>query len=72
MLFRSNLVFITPKPNKTTLKILMYISTLFAFKNASRIVDDKQKLQERLRHVPSIIVDGLLSRFTQTSKDKNE
>ena len=67
-----NLVFSTPKPNKTTLKILMYISTLFAFKNASRIVDDRQKLQERLRHVPSIVVDGLLSRFTQTSKDKNE
>lgn len=67
-----SLVYSTPKPNKTTIKILVYISTLFAFKNASRIIDDKQKLQERLKHVPSIVIDGLLSRFTQTSKDKNE
>ncbi|KAI0092308.1 RNA polymerase I associated factor, A49-like protein [Irpex rosettiformis] len=67
-----NLVYSTPRVNKNTVKTLMYISTLFAFKNASRIIDDKQKLQERLKHVPSIIIDGLLSRFTQTSKDKNE
>ena len=41
-------------------------------KSLQKVVDDKQKLQERLRHVPGIVVDGLLSRFTQTSKDKNE
>jgi DNA-directed RNA polymerase I subunit RPA49 len=86
-----NLLYSTPKPNKTTVyaydllnllhaglihfiysKILIYISTLFAFKNAARIVNDKQALQGRLKHVPTIVIDGLFSRFTETSKDKNE
>ncbi|KAI0339086.1 RNA polymerase I associated factor, A49-like protein [Trametopsis cervina] len=67
-----NLLYNTPKPNNRTLKILLYISSLFAFRSASRIVNDKQALQDRLKHVPNIVVDGLLSRFTETSKDKNE
>ncbi|KAI0688017.1 RNA polymerase I associated factor, A49-like protein [Cytidiella melzeri] len=67
-----NLLYSTPKPNKTTVKILIYISALFAFKNAARIVNDKQALQDRLKNVPSLVLDGLLSRFTETSKDKNE
>lgn len=50
----------------------MYISAMLAFKNAARLVHDKQVLQERMKHTPSIILDGLLSRFTETSKDKNE
>ncbi|KAJ3528889.1 hypothetical protein NM688_g7932 [Phlebia brevispora] len=64
-----NLLFSAPKPNKTLLKMLLYISAMFAFKNASRLVNDKPALQERLKDVPSIVVDGLLSRFTETSRD---
>ena len=52
--------------------MLLYISSMFAFKFAARIVNDKTALQARLQDVPSIVVDGLLSRFTETSRDKNE
>ena len=45
---------------------------MFAFKNASRVVNDKAALQERLKDVPSLVVDGLLSRFTETSRDNNQ
>lgn len=45
---------------------------MFAFRASSRLVNDKQALQERLKDVPTIVVDGLLSRFTETSRDKNE
>ena len=45
---------------------------MFAFKNASRLVNDKTALQERLKDVPSLVVDGLLSRFTETSRDNNQ
>ncbi|THG94133.1 hypothetical protein EW026_g7279 [Hermanssonia centrifuga] len=67
-----SLIFSAPKPNKTHLKLLLYISAMFAFKNASKLVNDKQALQERLKGVPSVVVDGLLSRFTETSRDKNQ
>ena len=53
-------------------KILMYISAMFAFKTAGRVLNDRTALQDRLKDVPSIVVDGLLSRFTETSRDKNE
>lgn len=45
---------------------------MLAFRAASRVVSDKQVLQERLKAVPSIVLDGLLSRFTESSRDKNE
>ncbi len=58
--------------NEHLRKLLLYISAMFAFKNASKLVNDKQALQERLKGVPSVVVDGLLSRFTETSRDKNQ
>lgn len=45
---------------------------MLAFRAASRVVSDKQVLQERLKSVPSIVVDGLLSRFTEASRDTNQ
>ncbi|EKM52686.1 uncharacterized protein PHACADRAFT_261280 [Phanerochaete carnosa HHB-10118-sp] len=67
-----SLLFSTPKPNKIELKILFYISIMLAFRAASRVVSDKQVLQERLKVVPSIVLDGLLSRFTESSRDTNQ
>ncbi|GJE92909.1 RNA polymerase I associated factor, A49-like protein [Phanerochaete sordida] len=67
-----SLLFSAPKPNKIELKILVYISAMLAFRAASRVVSDKQVLQERLKSVPSIVVDGLLSRFTEASRDTNQ
>ncbi|KAI0920527.1 hypothetical protein AcV5_010239 [Taiwanofungus camphoratus] len=62
------LLFSAPKLKKTDMKILLYISTMFAFKMASRLLNDKPALQDRLKGVPSIVVDGLLSRFTETTR----
>ena len=45
---------------------------MLAFRAASRIVSEKQVLQERLKAVPTIVLDGLLSRFTESSRDKNQ
>lgn len=52
-------------------KILFYISTMMAFKQIAR-TGDKKKIQDRLNNVPSIVVDGLLSRFTETARESNE
>ncbi|KIP06400.1 hypothetical protein PHLGIDRAFT_107028 [Phlebiopsis gigantea 11061_1 CR5-6] len=67
-----SLLFSAPKTNKTELKILMYISAMLAFRAASRVVGEKQVLQERLKGVPSIILDGLITRFTESSRDKDQ
>jgi len=66
-----NLLFSGPKLRKTDMKILLYISAMFAFKMASRSVNDKETLQKRLNSVPSIVVDGLLTRFTESTRDTN-
>jgi DNA-directed RNA polymerase I subunit RPA49 len=47
---------------------LYYISVMFAFRWASKGAIEKTQLQEKLGGVPSIIVDGLLARFTETSR----
>ncbi|CAL1698160.1 unnamed protein product [Somion occarium] len=69
---RLNLEFSTPKPKTKNLKIMLYISTLFAFRNASKVVNDKVALQKRLRGIPSIIVDALISRFTEGARNASE
>lgn len=46
---------------------------MMAFKHAARgLKGDKAKLQERLKSVPSIIVDGLVSRFMEMPRESNE
>ena len=61
------------KPSLTTYfrKTLLYISTMFAFKMASRLVSKKDELLTRMGDVPGIVVDGLLSRFTETARSTN-
>ena len=44
------------------------ISAMFAFYNARRNVSDKGKLQERLGRIPATLLDGLLSKFTDSAR----
>ncbi|KAI0070971.1 RNA polymerase I associated factor A49-like protein [Panus rudis PR-1116 ss-1] len=69
---RLNLIFSAPKPKKSDLKIVLYISTLIAFKQASRQVNDKQALQKRLKGIPTLVVDALVTRFTEGTRNSNE
>ncbi|EPQ55866.1 RNA polymerase I associated factor, A49-like protein [Gloeophyllum trabeum ATCC 11539] len=67
------LAFSAPKVNRSTLKILFYISSMLAFRNiAPKKMSDKQALQERLSRIPSVILDGLLSRFSETARDSDQ
>ncbi|KAF9649737.1 RNA polymerase I associated factor, A49-like protein [Thelephora ganbajun] len=56
------------KPSKTTLKLLFAISAMFTFYNARRNVSDKEKLKERLGRIPVILLDGLLTKFTDSAR----
>ncbi|KAI0712757.1 RNA polymerase I associated factor, A49-like protein [Cerioporus squamosus] len=66
------LIFSAPKPDKTELKTVYYISTMMAFLKNARNVGDKDALQQRLSGVPSIVLDGLVSRFTEKERDTNK
>ncbi|KAH9920886.1 RNA polymerase I associated factor A49-like protein [Epithele typhae] len=66
------LMYSAPKPNKTNLKLVYYISTMMALLKSSRSVGDKDALQQRLTGVPSIVIDGLLSRFTEKERGTNK
>ena len=52
-------------------KIVYYISTMMAFYKNSRTVSDKDALQHKLPSVPTIILDGLTSRFTEKERSTN-
>ncbi|KAJ3572194.1 hypothetical protein NP233_g3247 [Leucocoprinus birnbaumii] len=57
------------KERKKNLKLLLYISALFAFRNAADRRDfNTDQIRERLSALPSIVVDGLLSRFTEKAR----
>ncbi|KAF8578888.1 RNA polymerase I associated factor, A49-like protein [Ramaria rubella] len=56
--------------NKTNLKILFYISSMFLFRHTS--VDDKTQLLKRMSSVPSEIVEGLLAKFTEHSRNSTK
>ncbi|KAF8966904.1 RNA polymerase I associated factor, A49-like protein [Flammula alnicola] len=59
----------TGKSKKKNIKILLYISAMLAFRQASFSKTlEKEKLYERLGAVPSIVIDSLLSRFAETAR----
>ncbi|KAI0354308.1 RNA polymerase I associated factor A49-like protein [Trametes cingulata] len=66
------LIYSAPKPNKTDLKLVYYVSTMMAFFKNSRNVGDKDALQQKLSGVPPIVLDGLISRFTETERSTNK
>jgi DNA-directed RNA polymerase I subunit RPA49 len=53
---------------ETRRKLLFAISSMFAFYNARRNVSHKEKLQERLGGVPATLLDGLLSKFSESAR----
>lgn len=53
---------------ETHSKLLFAISSMFAFYNARRNVSLKEKLQERLNRIPAPLLDGLLSKFTDSAR----
>ncbi|KAK7446968.1 DNA-directed RNA polymerase I subunit rpa49 [Stygiomarasmius scandens] len=58
------------KHRKRTVKLLYYIATLFAFRRIHFGKDgiEKDVISDKLRDVPSIVVDGLISRFTESTR----
>ncbi|KAF8549007.1 RNA polymerase I associated factor, A49-like protein [Imleria badia] len=67
-----NLVCASPSPSKTHIKILMYISIMMSFRNLTIRKFDKLTVYEKLSAVPSIVIDGLMSRFTETPRGSTE
>lgn len=66
------LAFASSSPNKTTIKMLMYISAMIAFHKATFRDINKDVIQQKLSMVPSVVIDGLLSRFTETARGSTE
>lgn len=56
----------------TISKILMYISIMMYFRNLTIRKFDKSTIYEKLSAVPSIVIDGLMSRFTETPRGSTE
>ena len=51
----------------------MYISAMFSFRLAAhKLCNDKEAMSQRLGGFPSIVVEGLLSRFTETMRGTTE
>ncbi|KAH7907255.1 Rpa49 subunit specific to nuclear RNA polymerase I [Hygrophoropsis aurantiaca] len=67
-----SLAFAGPTPKRDTLKMLLYISSIFAFRSATFKKIEKTAIQEKLSAVPSVVIDGLLSRFTETARGSTE
>ncbi|KAH9921136.1 RNA polymerase I associated factor, A49-like protein [Fomitopsis serialis] len=65
-------LFQAPKLRKTDMKIVMYISAMMAFKMVARSVDNKEALQKKLTSVPQTVIEGLVSRFTESERDTNK
>ncbi|KAG9308698.1 Rpa49 subunit specific to nuclear RNA polymerase I [Chiua virens] len=63
-----DLVCASPSPSKTHAKILMYISIMMSFRNLTIREFKKPDVYEKLSAAPSIIIDGLMSRFTETPR----
>ncbi|KAH7920228.1 RNA polymerase I associated factor, A49-like protein [Leucogyrophana mollusca] len=66
------LAFAGPTPRRDTIKLLFYISSMLAFRNATFKKFDKASVQEKLAGVPGAVVDGLLARFTETARGSTE
>ena len=56
----------------TISKILIYISVMMSFRNLTLRKFNKSAIYDKLSSVPSIIIDGLLSRFTETPRGSTE
>ncbi|KAF8259326.1 Rpa49 subunit specific to nuclear RNA polymerase I [Lactarius quietus] len=63
------LAFSSPKPKFKLIKMLIYASVMFTFRGVvERSVPDRDVILERLAPAPEPVVDGLLTRFTETPR----
>jgi len=63
------LAYSTPKTKSKLIKMLIYASVMFTFRGViGGSVPDRTVILERLTSVPEAVVDGLLSRFTETPR----
>lgn len=53
-------------------RTVYYISALMAFYKNSRMIGDKDALQQRLTRIPTLVLDGLISRFSETERSTNK
>jgi DNA-directed RNA polymerase I subunit RPA49 len=60
------------KDRKRTLKILFYIATMMAFHRATNRKFKKEDLPTKLNNVPQAVIDSLLGRFTECTRDSAE
>jgi DNA-directed RNA polymerase I subunit RPA49 len=60
------------KDRKRTLKILFYIATMMAFHRATNRKFKKEDLPTKLNNVPQAVIDSLLGRFTECTRDSTE
>ncbi|KAI0312268.1 RNA polymerase I associated factor A49-like protein [Amylostereum chailletii] len=62
-------IVIKSKVPSATLKMLVYIASLISFRNLStRNVPERASLLEKMAPAPEVVVDGLLSRFSETAR----
>ncbi|KAL0952487.1 hypothetical protein HGRIS_006751 [Hohenbuehelia grisea] len=62
------------KDGKRSLRILYYVSALFAFRSVLQRIREgaaKEVLHEQMPGVPTIVVDGMISRFTEVVRASN-
>lgn len=60
-------------PSKTDIKILQYIAYMMLFRQlAIQSNLGKVSLQEKLTSMPSVVADGLLSRFTESARTSSK
>ncbi|KAJ8075138.1 DNA-directed RNA polymerase I subunit rpa49 [Marasmius tenuissimus] len=58
------------KPARKKWKMVYYASALFTLRRVMGTKRmEKQTVHEKMKDVPALVVDGLLSRFTETSRD---
>ncbi|KAF7297265.1 Rpa49 subunit specific to nuclear RNA polymerase I [Mycena indigotica] len=60
------------KDRKRTLKIVFYISCMMAFRREISRKVSREDLSNRLSLVPDSVVDSLVSRFSQTTRDSTQ
>ncbi|KAK0431891.1 Rpa49 subunit specific to nuclear RNA polymerase I, partial [Armillaria borealis] len=61
---------LSEKGTKKKLKIIYYISAMLAFRRTAGHKEvEKAKLEERLSAIPAVILDNLLARFTEFSRE---
>ncbi|KAF8630259.1 hypothetical protein AX17_005445 [Amanita inopinata Kibby_2008] len=61
------------KTKKRKLKLLFYISAMFMFYKAAQVkVIERDKLGSKLAGVPDLIINNLMTRFSEVARDSNE